>query len=145
MVVDVEAYRNGHARRGDVVVLHPPTGASTQQQCGVPSDPADGHPCARATRGVDLTMQFIKRVVAVGGDQIKVIANRTYIGGRAQAEPFINKGTPCDPPLCNLPRPITVPAGYYFVLGDNRGQSDDSRDWGPVPQSSIVGRVVGVK
>lgn len=44
---------------------------------------------------------------------------------------------------CNYPNPITVPAGDYFVLGDNRGQSDDSRFFGPIPRSAIVGNVVG--
>jgi signal peptidase I len=144
VVVDVEAYSHAHPRRGDVVVFHPPAGALSQQ-CGIPGQPADGQPCAKPTPKVDIGTSFIKRVVAVGGDRLTIIANRTYIGGNAQSEPFINKASPCADALCNLRRPIVVPRGYFFVLGDNRGESDDSRDWGPVPQSSIVGKVVGTK
>ena len=56
-----------------------------------------------------------------------------------QNEPFIAKGTPCDE-LCNLRKPIQVPPGHFFMMGDNRGESDDSRDWGPVPKKWIIGR-----
>ena len=44
-------------------------------------------------------------------------------------------------PECNFPTPITIPAGEWFVIGDNRGESDDSRFWGPVPTSWIVGTI----
>ena len=43
------------------------------------------------------------------------------------------------PASCTFPKTITVPAGDYYMMGDNRGNSDDSRYWGPVPQSSIIG------
>ena len=143
VVVDIEAYAHARPQRGDVVVFHPPGGALSTQ-CGVPAQPADGHPCARPTPQVAVGSSFIKRIASVGGDRIKIVGNRTYIGGKAQTEPFINKTTPCDQ-LCNLPRPITVLPGYFFVLGDNRGESDDSRVWVPIPQSSIVGKVIGTK
>jgi len=47
----------------------------------------------------------------------------------------------CTEDLCEMPRPITVPDGPWFLAGDNRGESDDSRFWGPVPTSAIVGIV----
>ena len=56
--------------------------------------------------------------------------------GVQQREPFVN---PCGAgPDCNLGT-ITVPAGHYFMMGDNRGASDDSRYWGPVPRAWIIG------
>jgi signal peptidase I len=62
------------------------------------------------------------------------------IGGR-EADSYIR---PCSGVSeCNFPVPITIPAGDWFLLGDNRGESDDSRFWGPVPTSWIVGVVTG--
>jgi signal peptidase I len=43
-------------------------------------------------------------------------------------------------PSCNLPKPIKIPPGYYFMMGDNRGESDDSRFWGPIPRGWIIGK-----
>ena len=54
-----------------------------------------------------------------------------------QSEPFI---APCAGGQgCDLPRPITVPRGYVFCMGDNRGASDDSRFWGPMPEDWVIG------
>ena len=131
--------------RGDIVVFYPPAG-SNSQQCGVPASPADGHPCGRPTKGRSANT-FIKRIVAVPGEWIKIENNRVY-RARSQAgpfkqakEPFIAPGTPCGE-LCNLPKPIQVPPGHYYMLGDNRGESDDSRDWGPVPRKWLIGRKI---
>ncbi len=41
---------------------------------------------------------------------------------------------------CNFPKPITIPPDHYFMMGDNRGASDDSRFWGPVPREWIIGK-----
>ena len=43
-------------------------------------------------------------------------------------------------PDCNLPREITIPKGEYYMMGDNRGESADSREWGPVPKKWIIGK-----
>ena len=59
------------------------------------------------------------------------------MNGKRQADGFANL-TPCTD-VCNLQKQITVPPGQFFMMGDNRGQSDDSRDWGPVPKKWIIG------
>jgi signal peptidase I len=144
--VDVAAYDRAAPRRGDIAVFAPPTGSRTQE-CGVPSEPTDGHPCERPTTGTDEDTRFIKRVVGMPGDWLLVRNNRIYIGTsrkgpfKAQDEPFVAKNTPCAE-LCNLPKPVLIPPDHFFVAGDNRGASDDSRDWGPVPHAALVGKVV---
>ncbi|MEA2448164.1 MAG: signal peptidase [Thermoleophilaceae bacterium] len=130
----------GDPSRGDVVVFKPPAGANSNR-CGIPSEPADGHPCGKPTadRSQD---NFIKRVIGLPGDTIAVKGNHAIVNGKQLDEPYVNK--PAFEPggcsnLCNLPKPITVPKGYFFMMGDNRGESDDSRDWGPVPKEWIIG------
>lgn len=141
VVVDLDAYSKGSPRRNDVIVFRPPAGADTNT-CGI--QPPVNEACPKPTRQPSSNV-FIKRVVAVGGDRVKIIDNRTYLNGRLQPEPFIATGTPCDSDTCTLRHEVTVPSGYVFVLGDNRGTSADSRIWGPVPTGWIVGKVLGVK
>ena len=81
---------------------------------------------------------FIKRVVGLPGDRLSVRRGRVYIDGRLQKEPFIRPDAGCS--ICNLPRPITIPKGEYYMMGDNRGESADSREWGPVPKKWFIGK-----
>jgi signal peptidase I len=75
-----------------------------------------------------------------------------YIDGKPLAEPWLPKGPdscttalPGDPhPQFNLPGPVKIPAGEYYVMGDNRTDSEDSRYFGPISKSLIVGRAVAV-
>jgi signal peptidase I len=120
---------------GDVITFHPPAGADVQPpQCGAQRN--EDQPCPRPTpEKSDQT--FIKRVVGVGGDRITIRDGHVIRNGKSTSEPFIaacggNQG-------CDLPRPITVPKGYVFVMGDNRGASDDSRFWGPIPNKWVIG------
>lgn len=122
-------------KRGDVVVFKPPQGADTGV-CGVQQPVGEPCPTPTPTRS---SSNFIKRVVAIGGDRIKIMNNRVYLNGKRQNEPFIEPGTPCAD-LCNMPREIRIPAGSFFMMGDNRGQSADSREWGPVPKKWLIGR-----
>lgn len=122
-------------RRGDIVVFHPPRGAD-EDQCGLIDKPAN-EPCPKPTPQESST-NFIKRIVGLPGDRLSVMAGRVYIDGRPLKEPYIRPDATCD--ICNEPRPITIPPGYFFMMGDNRGQSADSREWGPVPRKWIIGK-----
>ncbi len=133
VLVDRVSGRFGEPSRGDVVVFKPPAGAD-DNVCGV-SHPNE-QPCPRPTDG-ESEMNFIKRVVGEPGDRIKVIEGRVYVNGEQQGEPFIRPDAQCS--TCELPQEITVPPGHFFMMGDNRGQSADSREWGPVPEDSIIG------
>jgi signal peptidase I len=139
--VDTDAYKHATPRRGDIVVFHPPVGAE-EHECGVPSQPADGHPCALPTTATKRETKFIKRVTGLPGDRLAIRNNKTFINGRPLDEPYIQR-TACTV-LCNLPKAVTIRPGYYFTLGDNRDESDDSRVWGPVPRTALIGKVVAV-
>jgi signal peptidase I len=123
---------------GDVVVFHPPAGADPQPAvCGNPNQGSGrAQPCDTPTRN-ESSQTFIKRVVGLPGDRIQILNGHVYRDGKREKDTYIR---PCSPGEdCNFPGSITVPAGYYFMMGDNRGDSDDSRYWGPVPKKWIIG------
>jgi signal peptidase I len=126
--------RFGDPERGSVVVFHPPAGAESNQCGSGPPPPTEA--CKRPT-SARADVNFIKRVVAGPGDRIAVRDGHVVLNGKEQKEPFIE---PCNGgEACDLPTEITVPADHYFMMGDNRGSSDDSRFWGPVPRKWIIG------
>ena len=119
---------------GEIVVFHPPAGADSET-CGA----KQRSPTRRARRPTPqkASSNFIKRIVAGPGDTISISGGHVVLNGKLQKEPFI---APCgDGAGCNLPRAITIPPDHYFMMGDNRGESDDSRFWGPVPRKWIIG------
>lgn len=117
-------------------MFHPSTGAQDLDgQCG--TQPRSDQACARSTGG-QADVNFIKRVLAGPDDRVAIQDGHVVRNGKRRPEAFAK---PCGGgPGCNLPRPITVPPDHWFMMGDNRGASDDSRFWGPVPTDSIVGR-----
>ncbi len=118
---------------GEVVVFHPPMG-SDENQCGAPA--AEGQPCPRPTPDRS-DINFIKRVVAGPGDRIAISNGRVVLNGKLQKERFAR---PCrDGDTCDFPQSVTIPPDHYFMMGDNRGSSDDSRFWGPVPKKWVIG------
>lgn len=131
--------RFGTPSLGDVVVFHPPTGAeaSAGSQCG--AQPKPGAACDRPTSS-RADVSFIKRIVGGPGDTIAVRNGRVIRNGKPTDEPYISDTCTGDAGAgCSFPNPITIPPDHYFMMGDNRGESDDSRFWGPVPESWIIG------
>jgi len=91
---------------------------------------------------------LIKRVVGLPGETITVDGGAVYIAARRLIEPYVHRlhgeTEPTEPfrgtgKAWSLEHQYTVPAGYYFLMGDNRVVSDDSRDWGPAPRREIIG------
>jgi signal peptidase I len=129
-----------HPSVGDVVVFHPPGGADPNTpMCGNPNQGL-GHSqaCDQGTRQAS-TQTFIKRVVGGPGDRISIIAGHVYRNGVREKDAYIDPCGMTPAEQCTFRTPIVVPAGDYFMMGDNRGESDDSRFWGPVPDSWIIG------
>jgi signal peptidase I len=85
---------------------------------------------------------LVKRVIALPGQTIYSSGDRIYVNGRLLAEPYLPPDDPLGPPIASRQHPFRVPAGQFYLLGDNRAISCDSRYWGPIEGSSIVGPVV---
>jgi signal peptidase I len=120
---------------GDIIVFHPPRGAEKGNQCGTRREP--GQPCPEPTKA-EAEINFIKRIVAGPGDTLRIEDGHPVVNGVKAEEDFIRR---CGPGgTCNLPREITIPPDHYFMMGDNRGSSDDSRFWGPIPREWIIGK-----
>ena len=116
ILVDKVQYLFGTPQRGDVVVF------------AYPLDP---------------TQDYVKRVIGIPGDTVEVDGDGTVtVDGTEITEPYINDPTFLCPNEQGDPsaRSWVIDANQYFVLGDNRGDSSDSRCWGPVPAKNIVGK-----
>jgi signal peptidase I len=115
ILVDKVAYLLRPPARGDVIVFQ------------FPRDPQE---------------DLVKRIIAVPGDVISVINQAVIVNGVTLHETYINEDDPYNP----YPsfRDSIIEPNEYFVMGDNRGDSDDSRDWGLVPRQNIIGRVAAV-
>ncbi len=79
----------------------------------------------------------VKRIVAVPGDVVSSAGGHLLVDGQVVREPYLRPGTATTGVVSQV-----VPPGDYFVMGDNRGNSYDSRFFGPIPATSIVGKVV---
>jgi signal peptidase I len=136
VLVDRVNYHFSDPDVGDIIVFHPPSGATDGgPECGV--EHSSKEPCPKGTPDPS-DENFIKRIVAVPGDRLQIRNGHPVVNGQIAHEDFTR---PCRGlPDCNLPQAITIPPGEYFMMGDNRGASDDSRSWGPVPRDWIIGQ-----
>jgi len=123
-ILVLKAFFTWHqVREGDIVVFtHPP-----RDHCGGPA-------------GTDL----VKRVIALPGQTIYSAGGILYVDGRRLREPYLPPHDPLGPPIpgATRPHPFHVPPGEFYMMGDNRAISCDSRFWGPIKGTTIIGRVV---
>jgi signal peptidase I len=125
VITDLRAYALSSPQRGDIVVFNP-TERLLQDEF---SDP------------------FIKRIIGLPGEQVALKNGSVYINGKLLKEPYIAKDDPTMTDVCGptgvpfLSTPQQVPTGGYLVLGDSRDNSYDSRCWGVVPRSNLIGKV----
>lgn len=119
ILVDKLSYHLHAVDRGDIVVFARPPA----EHCGGPVVP-----------------DLVKRVIGLPGDHISSRGNQVIIDGKPIPQPWLPPGTVLGKPI----PPTVVPPNSFYVLGDNRARSCDSRYWGVVPRSLVVGKVVAV-
>jgi signal peptidase I len=117
VVVDRAAYRNGLPQRGDIIVFRP--------------------------AGTSAPAEFIFRVIALPGDRIRIADGAVWVNGRRLSEPYVKEPWTVGTTWPANGREVATPADQYFVLGDNRDGAKDSRNFGFVSRSWIVGKVSG--
>jgi signal peptidase I len=137
VLVDRIGMHFGDPHVGEIAVFHPPKDAQ-QEVCGpVPHVIRPGAAACSQPEPQSSGVNFIKRIVAGPGDVISIVEGHVIRNGKREPDHYIR--TCPGVPECNFPTPIRVPAGHWFMMGDNRGESDDSRFWGPVPTGWIIG------
>jgi signal peptidase I len=90
----------------------------------------------------DISKDYIKRVIGLPGETISIHGGRVYVNGQLLDEPYL-QGIQTDcrmDDVCGQGRSVTVPPGAIFVLGDNRQNSSDSREWGELPLDKVIGK-----
>lgn len=119
LLTDKISYRFGEPRRGDVIIFKAP-----------PSEP-----CA------EIECEYIKRIVGAPGDIIKVVDGKIYANNQILAELYLPKGFTTSPgSFLRENTEIKIPEDEYLLLGDNRNQSRDGREFGTIPRANIIGK-----
>jgi len=114
LIVDKLSVDFGTINRGDIVVFKAPPA----ENCGLPK-----------------VTDLVKRVIGIPGDHLTSKGNTIYVNGKPLKEAWTHT-EPLGPAIGN----VTVPANQYFMMGDNHSDSCDSRSWGTVPRSDIIGK-----
>jgi signal peptidase I len=126
IVADMNYYHKHQGRRGEVVIVRRQPDSS-----GVPT--------------ADQDLLIVKRIIAIGGDTIEGKDHQVLLNGQIQREPYVKEKFPLGSRRQHDGfGPVVVPIGKYFVMGDNRDISLDSRSFGPVDASSIIGKALYV-
>jgi signal peptidase I len=121
---------------GDRIVVYKLSGAPSTGEIIVFKRPP------REDCGGPVVPDLVKRVIGLPGQTIQGKDGAVYINGKKLAEPWLPKATYKSSTYTSNFGPLKIPRGDYFMMGDNRTDSCDSRDWGPLPSSYIVGQVV---
>jgi signal peptidase I len=131
VLVNLLAYDFSTPKRGDVVVIYPPM--NTSRDCNDRLGPS--HTC------------FVKRIIAVPGDVIQVtVDGDVFVNGKLLSEPYVYGSKGGTGPIAQhtVEPPTTLGKDAYFVMGDNRDNSEDSRVFGPISRSEIIGKASAV-
>jgi signal peptidase I len=138
VVVSRLAYRVHDPRRGDIIVFDcpPAAGCDDEEHDALPVRAAKALGEALLIRQPD-TEEFIKRVIGLPGDVVEGHDGFVFVNGSVLLEPYLPKGT-----VTSDFGPVTVEKGRLWVMGDNRGNSADSRVFGQIEQRTIVGRAI---
>ncbi len=113
ILIDKLSYRVQAPKRGDVIVFHPPNNAN---------------------------LNYIKRIIGLPGDRIEIINGKVSVNGAVIEEAYIPNAITSYRSSTTAKLDVTLSAGNYYVLGDNRDHSSDSREWNAVPAINIIGR-----
>ncbi|HEY1690135.1 MAG TPA: signal peptidase I [Solirubrobacteraceae bacterium] len=144
VLVDRIGTHFGSFHVGEIVVFHPPEG-SGEGICGPsPHEQQPGGAACSQPVPQEADDTYIKRIVGAPGDWLYVKGGHVYLSTKGQHGPFKREHDPYIMPCgdsseCNFPTPIHIEAGHWFMMGDHRGNSEDSRFWGPVPTKWIIG------
>lgn len=120
LLTDKITYKRRTPDRGEVVVFHAPPRAGCPEGAGC---------------------DFVKRVIGLPGETIEVKNFSVFINGKKLSETYLPSDYKTLPGAFTSNGPVKIGPNQYFVLGDNRSHSSDSRVWGPVEINDIVGRV----
>jgi signal peptidase I len=121
LIVDKLSYRFSSPQRGDIIVFKYP---------------------------YDLETNYVKRIIGLPGDTVKIdngqvsVIDDAHPEGVTLDEPYLSNGNTTTLPVSSIKNEFSVPSDKYFVLGDNRHASSDSREWGFLPKEDVIGRVI---
>ena len=116
LVIEKISYRFTSPKFGDIVVFQPPPELQR--------------------RGYSQDQAFIKRIIGTPGDTLKIDDGKVYLNGNILQEDYIK-----EPPLQAF-QLVRVPQNQYFMMGDNRNDSNDSRYWGFLPKKNMIGKAI---